>query len=139
MRAIAVESFEAGPVLLELSVPEPGPGEVLVKVRHASVNGFDVAVAGGMVKDLMEHRFPFVLGKDFAGTVEAIGDGVSRAAVGDDVFGVLMREYIGDGTFADFVVVPEAIGLTKIPSGLEQSDAGVLGSRGVRRTHRSRR
>ena len=35
MRAIAVESFEAVPVLLELSVPEPGPGEVLVKVRHA--------------------------------------------------------------------------------------------------------
>jgi NADPH:quinone reductase len=131
MRAIAVESFEAGPVLVDLPVPEPGPGEVLVKVDHTSLNGFDVAVAGGMVKDMMEHRFPVVLGKDSFGTVEAIGEGVSRVKVGDEVFGVLMRDYVGDGTFADFVVVPEAIGLTKIPSGLEQSIAGVLGLAGT--------
>jgi NADPH:quinone reductase-like Zn-dependent oxidoreductase len=131
MRAIAIERFETGPVLVDLPVPDPGPGEVLVKVHHSSLNGFDVAVAGGMVKDVMEHRFPLVLGKDFAGTVEAIGEGVSRVKVGDDVFGVLMRDYVGEGTFADFVVVPETIGLTKIPSGLEQSDAGVLGLAGT--------
>jgi NADPH:quinone reductase-like Zn-dependent oxidoreductase len=131
MRAIAVESFETGPVLVDLPVPEPEPGEVLVKVSHASLNGFDAAVAGGMVKDMMEHRFPVVLGKDYAGTVEAIGDGVSRVEVGDQVFGVLMREYVGDGTFADFVVIPEAIGLTKVPSGLERSDAGALGLAGT--------
>jgi NADPH:quinone reductase-like Zn-dependent oxidoreductase len=128
---MAFESFETGPVLMDLPVPEPGPGEVLVKVHHTSLNGFDVAVAAGMVKDMMEHRFPVVLGKDFAGTVEAIGDGDSRVKVGDGVFGVLMRDYVGDGTFADFVVVPEAIGLTKIPSGLAKSDAGVLGLAGT--------
>ncbi len=131
MRAIAVESFEAGPVLIDLPVPEPGPGEVLVRVSHASLNGFDAAVASGMAKDMMEHRFPVVLGKDFAGTVEAIGEGVSRVEVGDAVFGVLMRDYVGDGTFADFVVVPEAIGLTKIPSGLDPADAGALGLAGT--------
>jgi NADPH:quinone reductase-like Zn-dependent oxidoreductase len=131
MRAIGVESFEVGPVLLDLPVPQPGPGEVLVKVQHASLNGFDVAVALGMVKDMMEHRFPFVLGKDFAGTVEEIGEGVTRVAVGDDVFGVLMRNYIGDGTFGEFVVVPEDMGLTKIPSGVESLDAGALGLAGA--------
>jgi NADPH:quinone reductase-like Zn-dependent oxidoreductase len=131
MRAIALESFEVGPVLLDLPVPQPGPGEVLVKVQHSSLNGFDVAVAAGWVKDMMEHRFPVVLGKDFAGTVEAIGDGVSSVAAGDEVFGVLMRDYIGDGTFADFVVVPESIGLTRIPSGLEPSNAGALGLSGA--------
>lgn len=131
MRAIAVERFETGPVLMDLPKSAPGPGEVLVKVDYASLNGFDAAVAGGMVKDMMEHRFPVVLGKDFAGTVAAIGDGVSRVEAGDHVFGVLMRDYVGDGTFADFVVVPEAIGLTKIPSGLERSDAGALGLAGT--------
>src|SRR5687768_3261953 len=103
---------------MDLEVPTPSAGEVLVKVQSASLNGFDVAVAGGMVKDMMEHRFPFVLGKDFAGTVEALGDDVSTVDVGDEVFGVLMREYIGDGTFADYVAIPESIGLTKIPPGL---------------------
>jgi NADPH:quinone reductase-like Zn-dependent oxidoreductase len=131
MRAIAVESFEVGPVLLDLPVPEPGPGEVLVRVQHSSLNGFDAAVAAGWVKDMIEHRFPVVLGKDFAGTVEAIGEGVTSVATGNEVFGVLMRDYVGDGTFADFVVVPEALGLTKIPSGLEPSDAGALGLAGA--------
>jgi len=131
MRAIGVESFETGPVLLDLEVPALAPGEVLVKMQSASINGFDVAVAGGMVKDMMEHRFPFVLGKDFAGTVEANGDGVSSVDVGDEVFGVLMREYVGDGTFADYVLIPAGIGLTKIPSGLESSAAGALGLAGT--------
>jgi NADPH:quinone reductase-like Zn-dependent oxidoreductase len=130
MRAIGIETFEAGPVSLDLAVPLPGPGDVLVRVSHASVNGFDVAVAAGMVKDMMEHRFPVVLGKDFAGTVEVVGEGVTTVAVGDEVFGVLMRPYIGDGTFADYVLVPEAIGLAKIPSGLDRARAGALGLAG---------
>ncbi len=58
MRAIALDSFEAGPTLRDLPVPAPDTGEVLVRVRHASINGFDVAVAAGMVKGMMAHRFP---------------------------------------------------------------------------------
>ena len=64
--------------VLELSLPDPTPGEVLVKVGNASVNGFDLAVVAGMLQGAMEHRFPVVLGKDFAGTVEAVGGGVTR-------------------------------------------------------------
>jgi NADPH:quinone reductase-like Zn-dependent oxidoreductase len=131
MRAIGLESFEEGPKLLDLPVPEVGPGEVLVKVSFASINGYDVSVAAGRVKDYMEHRFPVVLGKDFAGTVEAVGDGVTRVEPGELVFGVLMREYVGDGTFADYVIIPESIGLTKLPSGLESSVAGAVGLAGT--------
>jgi NADPH:quinone reductase-like Zn-dependent oxidoreductase len=130
MRAIGIESFETGPTLLDLTVPQPGSGEVLVRVGHASINGFDVAVATGVLKEMMEHRFPVVLGKDFAGTVEAVGDGVTSEQVGDEVFGVLMRDYVGDGTFADYVVVPAAIGLTKLPAGLDRAIAGALGLAG---------
>jgi NADPH:quinone reductase-like Zn-dependent oxidoreductase len=131
MRAVGLESFEEGVKVLDLPTPEPGPGEVLVRIGHASVNGFDVSVANGYVKDFMEHRFPVVLGKDFAGTVEAIGDGVTSVSEGDQVFGVLMREYVGPGTFAEYAVVPEAIGLTKIPSGLDPAVAGALGLAGT--------
>ena len=47
MKAIAIDDFGAPPSLHDLPVPEPGEGEVLVRVRASSVNGFDVAVAGG--------------------------------------------------------------------------------------------
>jgi NADPH:quinone reductase-like Zn-dependent oxidoreductase len=131
MRAVAFSDFGVAPKIHELPVPEPGPGEVLVRVSHSSINGFDVAVASGMVKGMMEHRFPAVLGKDYAGTVEAVGERVTSIKEGDKVFGVLMRDYIGDGTFAEFVVVPEAIGLAKIPSGLDPAVAGALGLAGT--------
>jgi NADPH2:quinone reductase len=134
MRAVAIEDFKVGPTEVELPVPKPGPGEVLVKVRASSVNGFDVAAASGMLQGMMEHRFPVVLGKDFAGTVEAVGDGVSKVALGDQVFGVLMREFMGDGTFGEYVVVPEAIGLAKMPSALDHAVAGALGLAGAAAT-----
>ena len=131
MRAIAVEDFSVGPKLVELPVPEPGRGEVLVKVHAASVNGFDATVSSGALQGMMEHHFPVVLGKDFSGQVEAVGESVSGLAPGDAVFGVLMREFLGDGTFAEYVVVPEAIGLAKMPSGLDYAEAGALGLAGA--------
>jgi NADPH:quinone reductase len=71
MKAIAIDDFGVPPRLRDLPVPEPGEGEVLVRVRASSVNGFDVAVADGYLKGMMEHHFPIVLGRDFAGTAEA--------------------------------------------------------------------
>lgn len=132
--ALDREDLEPPPALLDLPVPEPDPGEVLVRVHTASVNGFDLAVASGMLKDVMEHRFPAVLGKDFAGTVEAAGEDVTRVVVGDEVFGTVMKPFVGDGSFAEYVTVPESIGLTKIPPGLNHQTAGVLGLAGTAAT-----
>jgi NADPH:quinone reductase len=131
MKAVGIESFEEGPKVLEVDVPEPGPGEILVRVSHSSLNGFDVAVASGMYQNFMEHRFPLVLGKDFAGTVEETGEGVTLVSPGDTVFGELVREYVGDGTFAEYVVVPEAIGLAMVPDGLDRATAGALALAGT--------
>jgi NADPH2:quinone reductase len=131
MRAVAIEDFKVGPTAVEVPMPEPGPGEALVKVAASSVNGFDVAAASGMLQGMMEHRFPVVLGKDFAGTIEEVGDGVSSVAPGDQVFGVLMREFMGDGTFGEYVIVPAAIGLAKMPPGLDHAVAGALGLAGA--------
>ena len=48
----------------------------------------------------MEHRFPLVLGKGFAGEVDAVGTGVTDYAVGDRVYGAVTKHYLGDGSGA---------------------------------------
>ena len=102
-----------------------------MRVRAASVNGFDLAVAAGYTKDFMEHRFPLVLGKDFAGEVDAIGAGVTGYAVGDRVFGTVTKPYLGDGSFAEYVTVPTAVGLAPLPEGVSFTDAAALGLAGT--------
>ena len=79
MRAFVLTDFRTAPELVDLEMPEPAEGEVRVRVRAASVNGFDTAVANSYLKGMMEHRFPVVLGKDFAGTVDAARPGRDRA------------------------------------------------------------
>src|ERR1700712_4668497 len=106
MRAVVLSEFGAKPEVREIERPEPGEGEVRVRVRAASVNGFDLAVANGYLNGMMEHRFPVVLGKDFAGTVDALGEGVQGYAVGDRVFGVVTKAFLGDGSFGEYVTVP---------------------------------
>jgi len=127
MRAVAIEYIGSPARVLELPAPDPAPGEVLVKIGNASINGFDLAVAAGMLVGAMEHRFPVVLGKDFAGTVEAAGEGVIRLAPGDPVFGVVMKPYLGDGSFAEYVTVPDEYGLERLPDRLDPLIAGALG------------
>ena len=131
MRTIAMTGFDSAPTLTDLEVPEPAEGEVRVWVRAASVNGFDLAVAAGYTKDFMEHRFPLVLGKDFAGQVDAIGPGVTEYAVGDRFFGTVTKPYLGDGSFAEYVTVPTAVGLAPLPEGISFTDAAALGLSGT--------
>lgn len=131
MRAIVLAEQGAGPVLTELPTPEPGAGEMLVKVAASSLNGFDLAVAAGHLAGMMEHRFPVVLGKDFAGTVAAVGEGTTRFAVGDRVFGVVTKPFLGDGGFGDYVVVGEQVGVAAVPDGLDVTAAGALGLAGT--------
>ncbi|HEX2313275.1 MAG TPA: NADP-dependent oxidoreductase [Thermomonospora sp.] len=131
MRAIAFPEFGAAPALTELPVPEPGPGEVLVRVRASSVNGFDLGVLGGFLKGAYEYEFPVVLGKDFAGEVAAVGPEVSGLREGDRVFGVVLRPTLGQGGFAEYVAVSARYGLAGIPDGLDDTRAGVLALAGT--------
>ncbi len=78
----------------------------------------------------MEHRFPVVLGKDFAGTVETIGPGVDGFAEGDTVFGVVMKPELGDGSFGERVATPSAFA-ARVPDGLDAATAGALGLAGT--------
>lgn len=126
MKAIAITDFGSPATMVDLPDPEPAGGEIVVRVAASSINGFDLSVAKGVLKGMMEHRFPVVLGKDFAGTVEATGSGVNEFNVGDAVFGVVMKSELGDGGFGERVATPAAFA-AKIPTGVDIATAGALG------------
>lgn len=131
MRAFVLPAFGDTVTLTELDTPNPMAGEVRVRVHATSVNGFDLAVAAGMLEGVLEHRFPVVLGKDFAGVIDAVGDGVDGYSVGDRVFGVVTKSFLGNGAFAEYVTVPVSVGLARIPDGLSFTDAAALGLAGT--------
>ena len=131
MRALTLESVPSTPAVTEVDSPRPQAGELLVKVAAASLNGIDIATAAGYTQAFMEHRFPLVLGQDFAGTVEALGEGVDGFAVGDAVFGVVLKPFLGAGSLAQYVTVPAGHGVARIPEGLAVGDAGALAVAGA--------
>jgi len=83
----------------------PGTGEVLVRVGVVSVNPIDLYVRAGTVP--MPLPKPFIIGCDLAGTVEAIGPGVTRFKVGDRVWGSSQGVLGRQGTFAEYAAVQE--------------------------------
>lgn len=131
MRAVVLHSIPAAPSVGEVENPRPAAGELLVRVAASSVNGFDASTAAGHLQGMMEHRFPLVVGMDFAGTVEALGDDVKGFAIGDAVFGVARKPFLGAGAMAEFVAVPAGDGVAAIPDGLALPDAGALGVAGT--------
>ncbi|MBT2225236.1 NADP-dependent oxidoreductase [Nonomuraea sp. NEAU-A123] len=131
MRALAVTAVPGSPTLTELPTPAPEAGELLVRVAATSVNGFDAATAAGMLQGMMEHRFPLVLGKDFAGTVEAVGSDVTGFTAGDVVFGVVMKPFLGTGSLGEYVTVAAGYGVTRVPGKLGVAEAGALGLAGT--------
>lgn len=131
MRAVTLESVPAAPAVTEIDTPSPEAGEVLVKVAASSVNGFDLSVAARYLQSMMEHRFPLVVGKDFAGTVEAVGEGVDGFEIGQPVYGVLMKPFLGPGAMAAYLTVPAAYGIAALPDGLDLQEAGALGLAGT--------
>ena len=137
MRALVLTDFGNSPELTDLDLPEPAEGEVRVRVRAASVNGFDIAVANSYLQGMMEHRFPVVVGKDFAGTVDAVGPGVTDYQIGDRVFGAVTKPYLGDGSFAEYVTVPTAVGIAVLPETIDFVTGAALAWPGRPRSQRS--
>jgi NADPH:quinone reductase-like Zn-dependent oxidoreductase len=131
MRAVTLDAVPASPTVSDLPDPQPEAGELLVRVAASSINGFDAATIAGYVQGMMEHRFPLVPGKDFAGTVVSVGDGVTGFAEGDAVFGVVTKPFLGTGSLAQYVTVPVATGVAHIPDGLSVEHAGALGLAGT--------
>ena len=85
--------------------PAAGPGQVLVDVHAASVNGADWRVRAGSYAPITD--FPYVPGRDFSGVVSALGDGVKDFALGDAVFGVC--EVGQEAAYAEKIAISAAI------------------------------
>jgi NADPH2:quinone reductase len=130
MRAITVTEYGSTPAIAEISTPEPGPGQVLLKLRAAGMNPMDAVLASGDWKP-MPATFPMVLGADGAGVVEKLGEGESRFSVGDDLFGQLFIAPLGSaGTYAEYVAVTEDAPLARVPAGLDDVLAAALPTAG---------
>lgn len=101
MKAMAVRKYGKQPVeMIDLPIPEPGPEEVLVRVKAASVNPVDFKTRDGDLKSVVKHTFPLVLGNDLAGVVEKVGKDVRNFKAGDKVYGRPGKNRIG--TFAQY-------------------------------------
>jgi NADPH:quinone reductase-like Zn-dependent oxidoreductase len=108
-------------------MPTVGEHEVLVRVHATSVNPIDSAIVAGEVRSWMDYEFPVTIGRDLAGSVERVGSAVTRFAVGDEVFGYIAKPVAHDGSFAEYVVVPEDEFIVARPTGLDALQAGALG------------
>ncbi|NUK37989.1 NADP-dependent oxidoreductase [Streptomyces lunaelactis] len=131
MRAVAVKAFRADPELIQLPKPEPGRGEVLVKVEYAALNPFDWRAADGLLEGRVPHVFPLVMGTDFAGRVDVVGPGDNRFRVGDAVFGQAGRPPVGTGTYAEYVTMPQDAAIAFVPDGLPLRTAALLPTAGM--------
>jgi NADPH2:quinone reductase len=101
MRALVNESLApdyAGVVIQDLPVPEPGPGQIRIKVRASSVNFPDLLMTRGEYQ--LKPPLPFVSGMDLAGDVDKLGEGVSQWQVSDAVAGGSRL-----GGFAEYAIV----------------------------------
>ena len=145
-------------VRAELPLPQPGPGEVLVRVRACGVCRTDLHVVSG---DLPRHRHRVVPGHEVVGDVALLGDGAHRFAPGDRIGVAWLRSTCGacrwcragrenlcaasrytgwdaDGGYAEWTVVPEAFAY-RVPASFSDVDgapllcAGIIGYRALRR------
>lgn len=126
MKAAILDKYDKGGRELqvrELPVPEPGRGEVLVRVHTAGVNPLDNMIIRGEVKMIVPYRFPLAMGNELVGTVEALGAGVGRFAIGDRVYGRMPLAKIG--AFAEFATVAQTA-LAKVPDYLSDEEAACV-------------
>lgn len=129
MRALVQDEYGGLEVLkvAEVPAPQPGPGEVLVKVHAASINEWDQGLMRGtpIVNRTGGLRRPRrrTLGSDIAGVVEAVGGSVTRLRPGDAVFGDLSG--CGFGAFAQYARAPESA-LTAKPEFLTFEQAAAV-------------
>lgn len=133
MKAIVYSEYGSPDVLrLEnVDIPQPETGEVLVRMRAASVNAADSLLVHGqplIMRPLIGWRRPKIggLGLDFAGCVEAVGEGVIRLRAGDEVFGEIPQDFSGKTrAFAEYLCVAEASAVRK-PEGVGFAEAAAV-------------
>ncbi|MEL6415798.1 MAG: alcohol dehydrogenase catalytic domain-containing protein, partial [Pseudomonadota bacterium] len=128
MKAMILETYgpDAAFVLAEREIPKVEAGQVLVKVAATSVNTVDT-----MIRQLGQEQLPLspdlpsILGMDFAGTIEAIGEGVTGFAVGDEIFGCAGGLMALQGALAEYIPADARL-IAHKPKSLSMKQAAAL-------------
>ena len=94
-RAVRFEQYGGVEVLevVEVEPPEPGDGQMLVRVRAAGINPFETKLRSGVFRRDIKLSFPAAEGSDLAGVVERVGPGVTAFAPGDEIFGTTSQTW----------------------------------------------
>lgn len=123
MKAAYFEEHGGPEVMGYGDVPDPvaGPGQVVVDIHAASVNGADWKVRAGKYKPITD--FPYIPGRDFSGVVSAVGDGVDDLKIGDAVFGVC--DVGQEQAYAEKIAIKAAI-VARKPDGISHVEAAAL-------------
>jgi NADPH:quinone reductase-like Zn-dependent oxidoreductase len=120
MKAVRVHRFGPPEVISldNLPKPEPGMGEVVVRVKAAGVGPWDALIRSG--KSVLPQLLPLILGSDLSGEVDSVGAGVDELQVGDEVFGVTNERFTG--AYAEYAVAKAAM-LAPKPKSLNHTHA----------------
>src|SRR4051795_429832 len=120
MKAVTFTEYGDADVLHVADAEEPhaGPGQVRIAVRAAGVNPIDWKARSGVMREVMPVRFPAIDGREAAGVVDEVGEGVSGVAEGDEVFGFAVG-----GAAAEYAVLDD---FARKPAGLAWEEAAGL-------------
>lgn len=123
MKAVRFDNYGGIDVLrvADVPIPEPAQGEVLVRVKAASINPGEAKIREGLMHARWPATFPSGEGSDLAGIVTKLGIGVIKVAAGDEVIGFSDRR----SSHAEYVIVPEQ-NLTRKPPNVSWEVAGAL-------------
>ena len=128
MKAVAIEHFGGVETLelMMLPVPSVDEDEILIRLHTAGIGEWDPFEREGGYAEMMNltPSFPYVLGSEGAGVIEAVGSRVDRLAVGDRVYTGCFLNPKG-GCYAEYVAVQEAL-VSRIPGHLTFEEAGVM-------------
>ena len=133
MRAVVIDGF-GGPERLQerqVPVPSPGPDQVLIRLEAAGVGSWDPFEREGGYAEMQgtSPPFPYVLGSEGAGTIAALGAGVTSRAVGEHVFAASFLNPAG-GFYAEYACVDADL-VAPIPAGMSTPQAAVMGGVGM--------
>ncbi|MGC5561851.1 NADP-dependent oxidoreductase [Streptomyces sp. FR-108] len=122
MKAIVFDTFGGTEVLheTEVEIPQPGPGQVRVRVRAIGVNPVDGKIRSGTMEAIFPTTLPAIPGGEIAGIIDALGEGVDRFTVGDEVLG-----WSDTGSYAQYALATATV-LAPKPAGLSWTHAAAL-------------
>jgi NADPH:quinone reductase-like Zn-dependent oxidoreductase len=125
MKAVVIDSF--GPAenmkVMDVPVPVPGKGQMLVKVFAAGINPVDTYIRKGTRQQMSGTVFPKVMGRDLAGDVESVGSGVKSFKPGDRVMSSVLPK--SGGSYAEYAVVEEGRACLMPASASYEEAAGI--------------